>query len=97
MWSRGNSTFTGSVKMVMMFAPCGVRGRPHYLLYLYLNFGLNLIHFIFDAMKVNGVCSMWRQGLPAPIRYCYCCESGWYWGDTWTDSNKSGADVMDRP
>ena len=24
--------FTGSVKMVMMFAPCGDRGRPHHVL-----------------------------------------------------------------
>ena len=54
MWYRGHSTFTGSVKMVMMFAPCGDRGRPHHLLcliLLYFNFGLDLIYFIFDAMK----------------------------------------------
>ena len=54
LWSRGNSNFTGSVKMVMMFAPCGDKGRPHHLLcliLLYFNFGLNLIYFIFAAMK----------------------------------------------
>ena len=52
MWSRGHSTFTGSVKIVMMFAPCGDRGRPHHLLCLILlYFGLDLIYFIFDAMK----------------------------------------------
>ena len=54
MWSRGYSTFTGSVKMVMMFTPCGDRGRPHHLLcliLLYFNFDLNLIYFIFDDPK----------------------------------------------
>ena len=54
MWSWGNSTFTGSVKMVMMVAPCGDRDRTHHLLclmLLYFNFCLKLIYFIFDAMK----------------------------------------------
>ena len=51
-WSRGIILlFAGSVKRVMMFAPCGDRGRPHHLLRLILQYfkcGLDLIY----AMKV---------------------------------------------
>ena len=96
--------------MVMMFAPCGDRGRSRHLACLILlccSFWFRPYVLSIQCYEsVMGFAPGGDGGCPhQPVSGIMCTTvfvfllltSVWWWCNPWTDTNKTGADVVDRP